>query len=564
MLKRQGFILLLLGGSIVLAAQDTVYVSGGIQHDGLFPTTDVSVDRARPRADWAKIDHLSNNYLDLSVHWLKRDSNKLGFNGLHVDTRLELNQWPLLGYETEFAGHGIGRLGVTADFDWGHIAVGDVYGQFGSGLILNLYENRDLGVDNSLRGSKIFVMPYKGIQLTAIGGKQRRYWNCYADGAWGWNYGREAIMGGDIELNIHEWSPVLQEKAVEITFGGSYVSKYEAADTILTVNNGQLYMYNVPRFVGAGAVRAEVQSHGWDMMVEYAYKANDPTTENSFSYRPGQALLASLSYSRKGLAVIGQVKYSDNMSFRSARQQIGLAGRINLLPTFAPQHSYTLAALYPYATQYVKGEWAFQAEVRYTWKRKTRMGGRYGTTLKFSVAHIRGLREDNRWAVDMTKSGHYYSDFNIELNKKITKRWTLNAMLMHVSYNTDAIEGHGDMVRAAVAVLDNKVGINDNVVLRNELQYLYTRQDAGQWVLALLELNLYRHWAVTGLWEYNIGGAAQETKDHYYTAEASYTHGAHRVAAGYTKTSGGYNCSGGVCRYEPMQEGVKISYEYTW
>lgn len=547
-----------------IQAQDTVYVSGSIQHDGLFPTTDVSALRSTPRPGWAKIDHLSNNYLDLSVHWLRQDSNILRFRGLHIDTRLEMNQWPLLGYTAEFAGHGIGRLSLTADFDWGHLSVGDVYGQFGSGLLLNLYEQRDLGIDNSLRGAKIDVTPYRGIHLTLLGGKQRRYWQCYEDGAWGWNYRRDAAMGADLELSLREWSARLQEQEVDLTLGGSYVSKYEARDTILFAQNGSLYMYNLPRWVGAGEVRAGVQGHGWDALVEYAYKANDPTTENGYSYRPGQALLLSLSYSRKGLSVLAQIKRSENMSFRSARSETGLNGRLNLLPVFTPQHTYALAARYPYATRYTQGEWAFQAEVCYTWPRKTPMGGRYGTTLKLSAAHVQGLAGEGQWRVKPGKEGVYYTDVHAELHKKITKRWTTNAMLLYIGYNQAVIQGEGEMVHAGIAVWENKVQITDQVALRNELQYLYTRQDKGQWICALLELNLWHRLSLSGMWEYNIGGTAQASNDHYYTVEATYTHGAHRLAAGYCKTCAGYNCSGGVCRYEPEQEGVKMSYAFTW
>lgn len=552
------------GQSSVVQAQDTVYVSGSIQHDGLFPTYDVSSVRSHPRARWAKIDHLSNNYLDLSVHYLRQDSNTVRFRGLHAETRFELNQWPLLGYEAEFAGHGVGHLSLTADFDWGHISVGDVYGQFGSGLLLNLYENRDLGIDNSLRGAKFSLTPTEGVHLSLIGGKQRRYWNCYDDRAWGWNYTHDAALGADLEVTLQQWSPRLQEADIELTFGGSYVSRYEHQDTILTIQDGATYMYNLPRWVGAGEVRAELQGHGWDALVEYAYKANDPTTENNYSYRSGQALLLSLSYSRKGLSVLAQAKRSDNMSFRSSRKQTGLAGRLNLLPVFTPQNTYSLAALYPYATQYVGGEWAFQAEVCYTWPRKTKMGGRYGTTLKFSAAHVRGLQQEGSWAINTNKEGEYYTDIHVDLNKKITKIWSLNAMLMYQTYNMQVIEGEGPLVRSGIAVLDNTWRITDLIVLRNELQYLYTRQDQGQWVFALLELNLWHRLTLSGSWEYNIGNAPNEVKEHYYNAEIAYTHNAHRVSVGYAKTSGGFNCAGGVCRYEPEQQGVKMSYNYTW
>ena len=545
-----GLLLLL---PIVVAANDTVYVSGGVHHGSLFPTTDASEMRSTPRAGWAKIDHLSNSYVDLTLHYLN-DSNKHHFKELRATTRLELMQWPLPGYDADFAGHGIGHLSVAATFDWGEITVGDVYGEFGSGLILNLYEERSLGVDGALRGAKCYVTPYKGIHLTALGGKQRRYWNCYKDGAWGWNYGRDAMLGGDVELRVDQWSKRMQELDMTLSIGGSYVSKYEKLDTVIVYMNGIPYMRNFPQWVGAGAVRAEWQWKGWSLMTEYAYKANDPCLENHYDYRHGTAGFFSLGYSRKGLSVLLQAKMSDNMAFRSERKRTDIAGRINHMPAFAQQHTYALAALYPYATNYAEVEYAFQGEVRYTWARKTKMGGKYGTAMKLSASHIRRL---NGW-------GEVYTDVNIELNKRISKQWWLNAMLMYQAYNQYATEGHGDMIRSGIAVLDARVQINKNVSMHGELQYLYTPHYQGQWLFALYEVNLYRNWTLSGQYMYNIGFASEATNEHFYTFSATYTHGAHRLMAGYTKTKEGFNCSGGICRYVPRQEGVTINYSFAW
>lgn len=77
-------------------ARDTVYVSGGIEHEGLFPTRDASTLLTTPRPSWAKIDHLSNSYMDLSLHYVN-DSNKAHFRELRVSTRAELTEWPLPG-----------------------------------------------------------------------------------------------------------------------------------------------------------------------------------------------------------------------------------------------------------------------------------------------------------------------------------------------------------------------------------------------------------------------------------------------------------------------------------
>ena len=534
-------------------ARDTVYVSGGIEHEGLFPTADVSSMRSTPRERWAKIDHLSNTYLDLSLHYAN-DSNNARFRELRVDARGELMQWPMPGYEPGFKGYGLGHLSAEAAFDWGEISIGDIYGQFGSGLVLSLYEDRLLGIDNALRGAKIVVQPYRGILLTALGGKQRRYWSCYDDGAWGWNYSKDATVGGDAELHMEQWSRALREKEMVLAIGGSYVSRYEAEDTISTVIGNALYRYRLPRWVGAGEVRAEWQMNGWDILIEYARKANDPTYENGFSYRPGEAWLVSAGYSRKGLAVLAQVKRSDNMAFRSQREETGIAGRLNYMPAFARQHTYTLATHYSYATQYSSGEWAFQGEVLYTFPRKTKMGGRYGTTFKLNGAHIRGVHGE----------GEYYTDVNLELNKRINKTWWLNAMVMYQAFNMQVVKGKGGMVRSGIAVVDARVQATTNLSVRGEVQYLYTGDDMGQWCFALCEIGLWKKLTISGQWLYNIGGTADSDHEHYYTATATYSHGAHRVTAGYTKTIDGFNCSGGVCRYVPRQEGVCMTYNFTW
>ena len=554
-MKIRTFILILALIPTLLQAKDTVIVVGGIQHEALVPVPTIEEGY-----------YLSNSYLDLGVRWnresgVSSQESAIGFQSLELITRAELTQWPMLGYDPDFGGYGLSHLHVGATFDWGKITVGDVYGQFGSGMVLRLYEDRALGVDNALRGGKIEVTPYKGIYLTALGGKQRRYWNCYDDGAWGWNYKQDAVLGANLELGLQEWIPQLQDAGANLTIGGSYVSKYQKADTILFIDPSamQAYMYNLPKWVGAGSVRAQVQMKGWNALVEYAYKANDPSILNEYSYKHGEALLMSLSYSQKGLAVLAQVKRSENMSFRSDRQANLIAGTINHMPPFAMQHTYMLTSLYPYSTDLTANEWAFQGEVRYTWKRGTAMGGKYGTTLKLNASHIRGTSDT--W-FGMSEEP-YYTDVNLELNKKINKQWYIGAMAMYQTYNKRII-GKSGIARSGIGVVEAKYAMNKKVQMRAELQYLYSRHYEGQWIAALYELSLWRQLVLSGQWMYNIGHAPDATNGHYYTVAATYTHGAHRLMAGYTKTREGFNCSGGVCRYVPEQQGVTLTYNFTW
>ena len=515
-----------------------------MQHDGLL--------------DWSPVMYHSNSYADVDLHW---QTERGTFRELRAKTRFELTQWPMPGYEADFAGHGIGHLSVAAAFTWGELTVGDVYGQFGSGLILNLYEDRALGVDGALRGAKIAIQPYKGIRLTALGGKQRRYWNCYKDRAWGWNYTQDATMGADMEIAVEQWSQGMQEKDISLSFGGSYVSKYEAEDTIITFYGDEthapgMYRYNLPRWVGAGDVRTQLGVKGFRLLAEYAIKANDPCAENNYSYLWGQAALLSAGYSQKGLSVLLQAKFTDNMAFRSERQRIGLAGRLNHLPAFAYQHTYALAALYPYATNYSGTELAVQGEVRYTAPRKSAFGGKYGTTLTLNGSHI---RTKNAYT-----NGEAYTDVHVELNKRISKQWWLNAMLMYQAYNQQAVEGHGGMIRSGIAVLDARYQVNDKIDMRAELQYLYSPHHEGQWCFALYELTLFHHWTLSGQWMYNIGFAPDATNAHYYTAGLTFNWGAHRANLGYTKTREGYNCSGGICRYIPQMKGITVNYAFTF
>jgi hypothetical protein len=70
--------------------------------------------------------------------------------------------------------------------------------------------------------------------------------------------------------------------------------------------------------------------------------------------------------------------------------------------------------------------------------------------------------------------------------------------------------------------------------------------------------------ALSAQWMYNIGNAPDATNDHYYTFAYTLNMDAHRIMMSYTKTREGFNCSGGVCRYVPKQEGLAITYNFTW
>lgn len=518
---------------MVISIHAEVAVNGSIQHDGLFGVNDNAI------GTHYDFPYLNNTYLDVGV---MSDYVTAGL-------RLEAMPKPMPGFESDFAGAGIGNIFVQGRYKWATITLGDVYTQFGSGLIMRLYEERSLGIDNSLRGGKIVLKPYKGLHFEAIGGKQRVYWNCYQT-SWGLDYTKGAVVGGNVELQIDEWSTKMQENDIRLSVGLSYVSKYEPQDTVYASFDPPA-IYNLPQWTAAADARFKLQIKDWSLLAEYARRANDPSADNNFSYKQGEAFLLSGSYSRKGVSVLLQMKRSENMAFRSERLRRGNGAMLNYLPAFTYTHTYALAALYPYATQ-TAGEWGWQGEVRYTWKKHTPMGGRYGTTLHLNASHIRGIGD--KW-LSVSKDA-YYTDIHIDLHKRLNEKWWLNAMYMYQTYNRQVVEGHGDLIRANILVADIKYEVNDNISMRAEAQYLHSKQGEGQWIYGLYELSLYNCLTLSVADMYNIGG------QNYWQAGATFQMKGHRLQAGFVRQRAGYNCSGGVCRYVPAQKGATINYSF--
>ena len=528
----KAFILLsLLAGFQVTAHgqnQQGVTLHGTIQSDVLIPQNDDAIGAEKTD------DVLTNTYVDLQLQSKYVDAG----------VRMEYLEHPLPGFEHDFAGWGVPHFWVKGRLGRAELTAGTFYEQFGSGLILRTYEERSLGIDNSLLGGRLVVKPMKGVTVKALSGKQRRYWK--------WN--KSLLSGADAEVALNEWIPSLGKSGTELMVGASWVNKYEEQEDIFVDASHKL---NLPKFVNAWDVRATLNKGPWSVLAEYAQKTQDPSFDNQYSYEKGSAALFSGSYSKKGLSLLLQAKRSENMSFRSRRSMIGTSSFINHLPAFTQDHTYALAALYPYATQLAGGDWAWQAEGGYNFKRKTTLGGRYGMNVKVNFSHV-------RW-----EGTTFYQDLDVQLTRKLTKDFKLSLMYMNQRYNKTVVEGEGGMVRSNIFIADGKWQLAPKTALRAEVQYLATADDQGDWAYGLVELSLAPHWMITVSDMWNSGDSdptqhAENTHYHYYQALLTYNIGAHRIQAGYGRTREGINCSGGVCRVIPAQKGFMLSYNYNF
>ena len=512
---------LIVFGFLPISAQNerSMTLHGAVQSDILFPQSDDAIGAEKDG------DVQTNTYLDLQLQSQRVDA------GL----RVEYLEHPLPGFEHDFNGWGVPHFWVKARLGCAELTAGTFYEQFGSGLILRTYEERSLGIDNSLLGGRLTLKPTNGVTVKVLSGRQRRYW--------AWN--KSLVSGIDSEVSLSQWLHGLQKSDTELMVGFSWVNKYECQEDVFI---SPTYKLNLPEFVNAWEVRTTLNKGPWNLLAEYARKTQDPSFDNQYCYESGSAVLFSGSYSKKGLSILLQAKRSENMSLRSQRSMLGTSSFINHLPAFTQDHTYALAALYPYATQLAGGEWAWQAEGGYHFKRATLLGGRYGMNVKVNFSHV-------RWG-----GNTYYQDFDLQLNRQLTRDFKLTVMYMNQHYNKTVVEGEGGMVRSNIFIAEGKCRITPKSSLRSELQYLSTADDQGDWAYGLIELSLAPHWMLSASDMYNVG----DTHLHFYQGSVAYSTRAHRLQIGYGRTRAGYNCAGGVCRYVPASKGVTVIYNYNF
>lgn len=562
-------IALMLCGMHMHAQSEKPTISGSIQSDVMVaPQVDNSIGAYEDSYDNKYF--LMNTYIDLLLQHKVIDA---GIRG-------EFTQFPMPGYDDptkdiRFKGYGVPNI-------WGKIkaknmdlTLGSFYEQFGSGFILRTYEERTLGIDNSLFGARYNMQALPGVRLTVLTGVQRAYWTM----------GNDLVTGANAEFAIEDWCPRMKEHDTHLTLGASWVNKRETADKSLDddffyVDQGlDRYRINVPEYVNAFDVRGQFQKGGFSLLGEYAQKSDDPNKLNNATFGKGRAVMLSTTYAKSGFSFLAQAKRSENMAFRSqrGRNPLSPAAYINHLPAFTLDHTYSLAALYPYATQ-TDGEWAFQGGLGYNFKRKTALGGKYGTKLKLNYSLVRGL-EHNKDLAEKASDGMgnaffkmgdtYYQDVNLQMEKRVSKAFDFHLMYMYQQYNRSIIEGHGGMINSHIYIAEGKYKFNKKLTLRAEAQYLNTKHESGDWGFGLLELSVAPYLMFTlsdqiGRAEDNSTLSGYGDVKHYYNASVTANFKSHRLQVGYGRTRSGYNCTGGVCRYIPASKGVRISYNYNF
>ncbi|MBK7174935.1 MAG: hypothetical protein IPH84_17300 [Bacteroidales bacterium] len=476
--------------------------------------------------------------------------------GLRFETYLN----PISGYYKDLKGSGVPYWYVgykTGKFD---ITAGNFYEQFGSGMVLRAYEEHNLGYDNALNGIRVKFTPFNGVTLKGIWGTQRYYWQKSPG----------IVRGTDLDISMNEAFQSMANSKLKIQLGGSFVSKFQDDEEI---SIGVDTTLRLPLNVGATSGRFNISYGKFDLSAEYATKINDPNASNKFIYRKGQALLMSASYSQKGLGVILQAKRLDNMSFKSKRTETGNVLDINYLPAITKQHTYTLAALYPYATQ-TNGEMGLEAQINYKIKKDTWLGGHYGTDISLNFSQINSISKDSISGFKLDEPGSpgyessflkigdkmYFRDINLEISHKFSKLYKASLNLMRQDYDP-LVNGHDGepMIHSNIVILDMTYRFTSTHALRGEFQLLQTKQDEGDWAMALFEYSIAPSWFFSLADQWNYGNETEDQRYHYPLIAAGYNNDANRIQLSYGKQRAGIVCVGGVCRPVPASNGFTIT-----
>src|SRR5690606_760866 len=106
----------------------------------------------------------SNNYFTLNYNYGKFSA------GVQFESYLPQ---PLLGYSPVLNDSKIATYYLNYKDTMLDITAGYFYEQFGSGLILRSWEDRQLGINNALRGVRVKFTPAHFVDITGLFGEQR-------------------------------------------------------------------------------------------------------------------------------------------------------------------------------------------------------------------------------------------------------------------------------------------------------------------------------------------------------------------------------------------------------
>ncbi len=446
------------------------------------------------------------------------------------------------------------------DANWG-VRLGDIYDQFGNGLIFRAYEDRALAFNNSLAGARAYYNFNNMVNVKVLAGMPRLYDM----------RSKTAIWGADLSLSISDMAGWYDGMA---SIEASYVGRNQDVAPEYLLKGVDCNVLNMV----SGRVNFEYA--GFSLRGEYAQKLNDDIYNPMYSAAKGNAVTLDLGYSVGRFSASASFRRQENMTTFIEYRPMGIGGgnTMTYLPLLTRQHTYSLANLNPYrgSSVHTGGEVGGQIDLYYSLRNPKARGKYWNFHINYSMFNTVD-HKNPMTGLDM-EGRNVWIDFNFDVERQWNKQLKTTFLYSFQRWDEEINHydaAHSHYCRSHIFVGDVTYKINKKHSMRFELQYLASNDYEGDWVAATIEYNLAPKFSfyVSDMWncEKMQDGAYgnyfmnintyeyQHELLHYYQVGASFTHNSLRAQLSYGRNRAGYVCSGGVCRFQPAYTGVNLA-----
>ncbi len=494
-------------------------VHGGVESNAAF----YKKDENNPNAN----KHGNNTYLNL----------KYVYRNLSAGLQYEIFQPPMLGYSEELKGHALAQYYANYSDSKVNVTLGSFYEQFGSGLIFRAFEERPLGINNSLRGISVRYTPTDWLSIKAMGGQPRRYLT----------YANSFIYGADGDLIISRlWN---KSGSYDISLGGAWVMKDNTKEYDRSVDPDRTTLMSG---------RAGLSVGDFSLSAEYTTKGKSQSFSpyvQQFLSEAGDAFLVNLDYTLPDFGVSAALRRVEHMDFRIDGELKQVYIPMNYIPALTKQHKYALPSLYPHQTN-ISGEIGGQIDIY--GNIKADWLGKSPLKVAFNASHYSSLGVNPMESMPFfgREGQRLFTEVSLEVGKRISR-----ALQFNVGVYYQEADHSGVLCKSIAEVVDVLWKINRKMSLRTELQHMKTEQEEKGWVYGLVELGFAPH---LSLYASDMYSYAADTKEHYYMMGTAVTYGSLRVTASYGRTRAGLQCVGGICRFVPEYTGFTAGLSYVF
>jgi hypothetical protein len=348
MMKRLFIIMAFAASAVSVSAQEKGYLTGSFETNDHIYVKD-EANKFTPGDD----NFGSNNYLKLDY-----------YNGnFSAGLQMEGYYPTLIGYPSELNKFALSNMYVNWKDEDFQITAGTFYDQYGSGLLFRSWEDRLLGMNNTIMGARFAYNWEDKVAFKAMWGMPRL----------GMELSDTQLRGADLSVslsNIIGWNDIL------LSVEGSVLNRYEKIS------------------IDAEEAGAKASTVGYSGRINFDYNGFFVKGEYvdlgkklvAMQLKRGNAQLVELGYNGRGLGVTLTGRRLEWMGQKISSRSLSTANLISYVPAMSTQYTYMLTTLHPYNPQvgdestiaFNSGEMGGQLDAFYNFRRGTKLGGKRG------------------------------------------------------------------------------------------------------------------------------------------------------------------------------------------